>query len=166
MKKIFTLAAGLLLAVLVFAADRRPMVTVNTMKNYKIVIDGRSFYGRNTSINIANLRDGRHTIQVFEMQRGNYGRNSNSERMIASSSFRLDRRDVVINIDHRGNLSIREMTRQGNGRFERRDNDRDWDNNRDWNKREDRDYDYDDRDRRDDRDDRDYRNRNDGNRRF
>ena len=73
--------------------------------------------------------------------------------MIASSSFRVDNKDVVINIDYRGHLSIREVKRQGNGRFERRDNDRDWDNNRDWNKREDRDYDdrdYDDRDRRDD----------------
>src|SRR5688572_11676953 len=152
MKKIFTLAAGLLMAVLVFAADRKPMVTVNSMKNYKIVIDGRSFYGRNTSINIANLRDGRHTIQVFEMQRGGYGRR-NHERMVASSSFRIDNRDVVINIDYRGNLTIREVKRHGNGRFERRDNDRDWDNNRDWNKREDRDYDdrdYDDRDRRND----------------
>jgi hypothetical protein len=149
MKKIFTLVAGLLMAVVVFAADRRPMVTVNSMKNYKIVIDGRSFFGRNTSINIANLRDGRHTIQVFEMQRAAYGRRT-VERMVASTSFRVDRKDVVINIDNRGHLSIREMKRHGNGRFERRDNDRDWDNNRDWNRNEDRDYDYDDRDRRDD----------------
>ena len=144
------------MTVLVFAADHRPMVTVKSMKNYKIVIDGRSFFGSNSSINIANIRSGRHTIQVFEMRRGYYGRRS-FERMVASSAFRVDRRDVVIHIDYFGNISIREMKRYG--RFDRRDNDRDWDNNRDWNKDNDRDYDRRDDDRKDG-------DRRDGDRRF
>lgn len=136
MKKIFTLAAGLLMTVLVFAADRRPTVTVNSQKNYKIVIDGKAFYGSNAGINLRNLYDGRHSIQVFEMQKAMFGRRS-FERMVASSSFRIDKRDVVINIDYFGKISIREMKNRG------RNNDRDWD-------------DHDGRDRDGDGRDRDY----------
>lgn len=128
------------MTVLVFAADRRPTVTVNSMKNYKIVIDGRAYFGSNSSISLYNLYDGRHTIQVFEMRGSIYGRRRPVERMIASSVFRVDRKDVVINIDFFGNISIREIKkyrrydrndhddrdRDGDGR----DRDRDWDDNR------------------------------------
>lgn len=149
MKKIFTLVAGLLMTVLVFAADRRPTVTVNSQKNYKIVIDGRAYFGSNAGLSLRNLYDGRHTIQVFEMRGGMYGRRS-FERMIASSVFRIDRRDVVINIDYFGNINIREL--KNHGRFDRRDND--------WN-------DHDGRDRDGDGRDRDYNGRDrDDNRRF
>ncbi len=132
MKKIFTLAAGLLMTVLVFAADRRPTVTVNSMKNYKIVIDGRAYFGSNQSINLSNLYDGRHTIQVFEMRGSILSRRQPVERMIASSAFRLNRKDVVINIDYFGNISVREMKNR---------------NDRDWNDRDGRDRDGDGRDK-------------------
>ena len=47
MKKIFTLVAATLFTVAVFAADRRPSVTVQTNKNYEIQIDGKSYFTRN-----------------------------------------------------------------------------------------------------------------------
>jgi hypothetical protein len=128
---------------------------VNSMKNYKVVIDGRSFFTNSRTISIANLYDGRHSIQVYEMQRGYYQRR---ERLVSSSSFRLNNKDVKILIDHFGRINIQEQKRFG--RFERndRDDNRDW-NDRDWKDRSDRDErDWDDRNDRNDRDDRKDRN--------
>lgn len=137
MKKMFTLLSGLLLAVAVMAADRRPVVTVNSMKNYKIVIDGRTYFSNNNGIHINNLGRGHHFIQVFEMRRGYYERR---ERLVASTTFSLRKNDVKILVDYFGQIRIREL--KGFGRFER--DDHDWDDR-------DRDRDNDrDRDRRDD----------------
>ncbi|HUR65282.1 MAG TPA: hypothetical protein VMZ03_02945 [Chitinophagaceae bacterium] len=155
MKKMFTLFTGLLMAIAVMAADRRPMVTVNSMRNYKVVIDGRSFFTNSRAISIANLHDGRHSIQVYEMQRGQFQRR---ERLVSSSSFRLNNKDVKILIDHYGQINIQEQRRYG--RFERndRDDNRDW-NDRDWKDRSDRDErDWNDRNDRNDRNGRDDRN--------
>ena len=141
----FTLLSGLLLAVAVMAADHRPVVTVNSMKNYKIVIDGRTYFSNYNGISINNLGRGQHFIQVFEMRRGYYERR---ERLVASTSFSLRKNDVRIFIDRFGDIRIREM--RGFGRFER--DDHDW-NDRDRNGDKDRDRDNDrdrDRDRRDD----------------
>jgi hypothetical protein len=128
MKKIFTLMTAVLIAASVFAADHRPQVTINSSKNYKIVVDGRTYFGSDLGITLGNLYGGYHNIQVFEMGRGFYRR----ERMVASNSFCLDRNDVLISIDFWGNLSIREMRsrRFGNDRDDRdRRDDRGYDNN-------------------------------------
>ena len=71
MKKIFTLALGLLLTVAIFAADRRPTVTVNASRKYEIVIDGKHYlsnYGNH--VTISNMFNGRHKVQVFEVRPG------------------------------------------------------------------------------------------------
>lgn len=122
MKKMFTLVSGLLLAVALMAADRRPVVMVNSMKNYKIVIDGRTYFSNDNSIRISHLNKGFHSIKVFEMKRGYFERR---ERLVASKSFNLRRQDVRILIDRFGNISIREL--KGNGRFDRDDDFRDRD---------------------------------------
>lgn len=133
MKKMFTLLSGLLLAVAVMAADRRPVVTVNSMKNYKIVIDGKAYFSNSSVLSITNLRNGYHSIQVFEMRRGFYDRR---ERMVASTSFSLRRNDVRIFIGRFGDIRIKEI--KNHGRFERNDrgfDDRDWDRRDDDNRR-------------------------------
>lgn len=126
MKKMFTLVSGLLLAVAVMAADRRPVVMVNSMKNYKIVIDGRSYFSNDNSIRISHLNKGFHTIRVFEMRRGYFDRR---ERLVATSSFNLRRHDVRITIDRFGRIHVREL--KGNRRFDRYDDFRErdrWEN--------------------------------------
>lgn len=152
MKKIFTLFAGLLMTVALFAADRRPTITVSSDKNYKIVIDGKAYFGSYINIRpedfCGNRFDGRHSIQVFEMRRGFW---NSRERMVASSSFFLSNRDILIKIDWFGNIRFREMG--GHRRYDRYD---DYD-------RRDRDFDRRDNDQRDrdfDRRDNDQRDRN------
>lgn len=119
----FTLAAGLLFAIVVMAADRRPMVTVTSSKNYKIVVNGRTYFSNDPTISIRHLNEGRHFIKVFEMRRGYFGQR---ELLVGSSSFFLHNRDVMIHIDRFGNISIRETKkhkRHGRGGWDDDDDD-------------------------------------------
>ena len=111
--------AGMLLTVAMFAADRKPVVTINSSKNYKIVIDGKNYFGDNLTLRLDNYFKRNHTIKVFEMRRGLYVK---GERLVDAATFQVDRNDVGITIDRFGNIKIREM--RGHGRFG--GNDRDW----------------------------------------
>lgn len=145
MKKIFTLLTGVLMTVALFAADRRPSVTISSEKNYKIVIDGKAYFGSYLSVRpddfCGNRYDGRHSIQVFEMRRGFFG---SREMMVASSSFFLNNNDIMIKIDWFGNIRIREAKnyrrydRDDRGWYDR--NDRDFDKRNDDNDHRDRDW--------------------------
>jgi hypothetical protein len=127
MKKFFTLALGLMLTVAMFAADRRPTVTVTSAKRYAIVIDGKRYFSNGNTINISNLFNGRHDVKVYKMKRGFF---LNTRRLVASSSFQLRNSDVKIIIDRFGQLQISES------RFGRS-----WDH--DYGRRDDRDHDRD-----------------------
>jgi|SRR6185369_16364556 len=111
MKKIFTLAFGLMITATIFAADRRPDVTITSMKKYEVVIDGRSYLTTSRTMDL-DLRSGRHSIQVFEANKGfSFFKR---KRMVASSSFDLRNRDVKIMIDRFGQINIAEDRFGGN----------------------------------------------------
>ena len=116
MKKIFTLVAGMLLTAAVFAADRKPVVTINSSKNYKIVIDGKNYFGDNITLRLDDHFKKSHSIKVFEMKRGLFVK---GERLVDAAVFQVDRNDVLIKIDFWGNIKIREI--RGYGRFDRDD---------------------------------------------
>jgi len=127
MKKIFTLALGLVLTVAMFAADRRPSVAVSSAKKFVVVIDGKRYFSHGNTINISSLFYGRHDVKVYKMKRGFF---MNTKRLVATSSFQLRNNDVKININRFGQLQISES------RFGR-----DW-NDHDYGKDNDRDYDH------------------------
>ena len=127
MKKIFTLVLGLMFTVAMFAADRRPTVTVTSTKRYAIVIDGKRYFTNGNTINISSLFNGRHDVKVYKMKRGFF---MNTKKLVASSNFQLRNSDVKINIDRFGQLQISE-SRSG----------RDW-NDHDYGKGNDRDHDH------------------------
>ena len=77
---------GLVLTAAVFAADRKPDVTIISMKKYEIVIDGRTYFSNNRMINVENLRNGRHTIQVYEMNNRSFSM-SKRKQLVARKSF-------------------------------------------------------------------------------
>lgn len=136
MKKIFTLLSGLLLTAAVFAADRRPTLTVTSEKNYKIVIDGKTYFSSNMTIRLSDLYrgrfDSRHSIQVYEMRKGFF---MNRERLVASTSFFVSNKDILISIDRLGRINVKEM--RTSNRF-----DRDYHDNRGWDQRDGRDDDH------------------------
>lgn len=119
MKKLFTLAAGILATFAVFAADRNPVITVTSTKNFKVVIDGKTFFPGNNPVRLTGLHNGRHTIRVYEMRRGLFERR---ERLVTSSSFRTRGHDVRIMIDQFGKIRMQEIKRDG--RFNRFDDNR------------------------------------------
>lgn len=143
MKKIFTMCLGLALTAAVFAADRKPDVTIISMKKYEIVVDGRTYYSNSRMINIDNLRNGRHTIQVYDMNNRGFSI-FQRKRLVASRSFQLRNNDVKITISQFGQLSITEDKFGRDGKY--------GNDNRGWD-------DHDSRDQRDDRNSRDNRDR-------
>jgi len=119
MKKMFTLFAGMLLTVAAMAADRYPSVTINSSRNFRIVVDGRNFFGNNSSIRLDNLGAGFHTIKVFEIRRGFFVK---AEKLVTSTSFKLGRQDMMIYVDNFGRVDMYSQNNRG-----RYSNDRDWD---------------------------------------
>lgn len=124
MKTIFALLLGLFFTATLFAADRRPTVTLNGNRNFEIVIDGHRYSGNNNLINISHLRNGRHSIKVYEFRRGLFGSN---RRLIASKDFLLRNNDLSINVGRYGDIQIYEE-QYGRGR------------NNDWGRDDDRYY--------------------------
>ena len=125
MKKIFTMCLGLVLTAAVFAADRTPDVTIISMKKYEIVVDGRTYYSNNRMLNIDNLRNGRHTIQVYDMSSNRGFSIFQRKHLVANRSFQLRNNDVKITISQFGQLTI---TEDRFGRDDRYGNDnRGWD---------------------------------------
>ena len=131
MKKIFTLVLGLMLTVVMFAADRKPTVTVTSTRRYQIVIDGERYFTNGNTINISNLFYGPDDIQVYKVRHGFF---ISSTRLVANSSFELRNSDVQINIDRFGQLQISES------RFGRDWNDHGW-NDHNYGRGNDRNYD-------------------------
>jgi len=155
MKKIFTLALGLLMTAALFAADRRPSVMLNASRNFEVVIDGRSYATHGRTVSLNHLYNGRHTIRVFEIRRGFYGV---QKRLVSQAHFKVRNNDMLIRVGLNGQIMIRERMSNyigyGSGRDGRdfrndRDNrfdpndrridpngrrDNDWDDNdeRDW----------------------------------
>ena len=157
MKKISTLVLAGLFTMAAFAADRRPSVTVRANDNYEIVIDGRSYFNSNYGVlNITNLRGGRHTITVYEADRGRFSRRF--KRVVASTSFMLRGNDISILIDRNGRMMVKESR-----------NERDWNNNgrdRDFNDRDNGYYNGNDQDNRGKKDKNDNNDKREQNKRF
>ena len=127
MKKIFTLVAALFLTVALFAADRRPVIKLNNNNNYKVVIDGRTYFGDDINIRPDYFLRGKHTVKVYEMKRGFFGR---TERLVNATTFFMDRDDDIIRIDRNGGIIVREENRnKRNYGYEKNNRDR-YDNDR------------------------------------
>lgn len=118
---------GLFLAVAIFAADKRPDVTVISAKKYEIVIDGRSYMSNSKVLNIDNLRNGFHSIRVYEMNP--FFSVHKRKQLVASERFMLKNKDVQITIDRFGHLRIQEE-KFGNGHDNRKDK-KGWDDHND-----------------------------------
>lgn len=145
------------MAVAVFAADRRPTITISSEKNYKIVIDGKAYFGSYLTVRpddfCGNRFDGRHSIKVFGIRRGFFG---TREMLISSSSFFLSNKDIMIRIDWFGNIRIREVRN-----YRRYDRDDRYNNDRRYDDDDRRDRDFDRHDNDNGRRDRDYDNNRD-----
>lgn len=106
MKKIFTLALFSFMSLALFAADRRPSVTLTADKKYEVVIDGRSYasgIGNVMDVQLSNTKNGRHTIKVYELKNGLF---SKQKKLVSSKTFELNRSDLEISVDRLGRITI------------------------------------------------------------
>lgn len=107
MKKIFTLVVASFMTVALFAADRKPSVTLTADKKYEVVIDGRSYasaIGNTMDISLFNT-NGRHTVKVYQLKNGLF---SKQKKLVSSTTFELSRNSLDIAVDRNGHISIRE----------------------------------------------------------
>jgi hypothetical protein len=134
MKKIFTLPIATLMTVALFAADRRPSVTLTTAKRYEVVIDGTSYAsGMGNMMNVNLLNRAQHTIKVYELKSGLF---SKQKRLVSTTKFTSNgRSDIAINVNKIGQITIKQDKDYGG-----------------WNNKDDH-YDRNDRNDRNDRDD-------------
>lgn len=110
-----------LLTVALFAADRRPTVTIQSGRNYEIVIDGKSYFSNNNgTMNLGKLRDGRHTISVYKVN--NQGLFRKSRKMVSASAFMVRDNDIRIVVDFYGKIQVTESrNKKGKGGWEMND---------------------------------------------
>jgi len=107
MKKIFTLAIASLFTVALFAADRRPSVTLTADKKYEVVIDGRSYASAiGNTMDVSLFNNGRHTIKVYQLKNGLF---SKQKKLVSSTTFQLNRSSLDISVDRYGRITIHEQ---------------------------------------------------------
>jgi hypothetical protein len=107
MKKIFTLVVVSFLTISIFAADRRPSVTLTADRKYEVVIDGKSYASSlGTSMDVSLLnKNGRHTVKVYELKNGLF---SKQKKLVSSTTFTMNRSSLDISVDRNGRITILE----------------------------------------------------------
>lgn len=136
MKKIFTLLASSILAIVVFAAEARPKssLTIRSVdrSDLKVVIDGRRFEPDHNSITVKGLDAGYHKVKIYkERNNGLFTIFGKKYEVIFNGTITTKpRRDVIVFIDRFGKVTINNDSR--NGGFGRNDRDnRRWDDDDD-----------------------------------
>lgn len=147
MKTLFTFLLSGLVAVSAMAADVAGRITVSFSgnKEYRISIDGRTYYSDDNRLYLNNVRPGRHQIEVYKLRKNN----TKKDQRVYSGSFTVrPQYDMHILVNRHGRV---EFDERRNGQNSRDRDDRNWDRqDRDWNDRNDR------------RDDRGWDRRNEG----
>lgn len=126
MKKIFTFLLACLVAASVHAAEISSRIAVSFAgsKDYRVSINGRSYYSGNNKMALDDLRVGRYDIQVFAVRN-----NGRQQRPVYATSFVVrPQYDMNIIVDRNGKVrfdEIRAVDRYGSSRGQ---GNRDWDN--------------------------------------
>lgn len=102
MKTIFTLIAFSFMSSAILAADKNPSLTVRSSGEYVIIIDGKRF-DNEKNISMTGLGKGIHYIDVFTKKKGLFG---SKYRLVSSKQFEMPNRDLVIDINASGYITI------------------------------------------------------------
>jgi hypothetical protein len=160
MKTFFTLLSSLILSVAVLAAPPKAKSTLTIRSvdqgDIRVIIDGKRFEPRHSSVMINNIDAGYHNVKIYRQRSGGiFSITGKRYEVVYNTSLMVKpRTSILISVDRFGRTSITEQRIKGNGRDWDRDNrydDDDFDFDRDgkWG-----DYDKRADDRWDDRNDR------------
>jgi hypothetical protein len=141
MKKIFTLAA-ILFSVTTFAAEHpRPnagkvAIRSNSDAFIKVVIDGKQYNMSCNGFVLDNIRPGRHTIEVYQVD--SYGRFRRRPQMIYSNTMMLRPWESLnININRFERVWVESRFDRDDDRYSGYGRDRDFNNGPDYGYRDD-----------------------------
>jgi len=116
MKTLLTFTAICFFTLSSMAADRFPTVTIKSIRNFEIVVDGKTFH--NNFIRFDRLNRGVHTIKIYERRRGLFG---SRKYIVSSKKFRVKNDDIQIDINRNGRVHVMEISGK-------RNNNRNWKN--------------------------------------
>jgi len=92
----------------IFAGEKNPSLTVTSNGEYLIIIDGKRF-DNEKKISMTGLGKGIHYIDVFKKKKGLFG---SKYRLVSSKQFEMPNKDLVIDINGSGYITI---GKQGEG---------------------------------------------------
>lgn len=95
-----------LITIASFAAEHRPSVTVRTLGNFEVVIDGRTYAG-NGIMAVDLSRGNQHLVQVYERKAGGFF-GARRKKLVTSTTFLSSRNDISITVDFRGQVHVDE----------------------------------------------------------
>ena len=117
MKKIAVLIVSSLLLITFSATAQRVIVRSNG--NYEVSIDGRYYNTNTNNATISNLRQGSHSVQVYQVSRGGLFGLGKRRTLVSSSGFNLMYNDVMIDVDAYGQLRVNQYGNNvGNGNYQ------------------------------------------------
>lgn len=106
MKKIFTLLAIMLLTVTLYAYPNQSKLSITSTGNsdIRVMIDGNKYRSNNNVVMISNLKDGYHSIKVYQLKNGRganpYWDKKNAYQLIYNNSIYIKPQyhvDITIN---------------------------------------------------------------------
>ncbi|HKC34569.1 MAG TPA: hypothetical protein VKB95_00850 [Chitinophagaceae bacterium] len=108
MKTILTLITFISISSVALAGEKHPSVTVTSTGEFKIVIDGKQF-NNEKKISLTDLQKGVHYIDVWKKKKGLFG---GKYKLVSSKQFELANKDLDIDINFSGYITI---GKQGKG---------------------------------------------------
>ncbi len=123
MKTIFTLIAFSFISSAVLAGKKDPSLTVTSTGDYIIIVDGKRFDNKKR-ISLTELKKGTHYIDVFKKKKGLF----NKQKLISSKQFELSNKDLHIDVNQAGYITIGKPGKGWDGDY--------WWNHRDENKKQ------------------------------
>jgi len=116
MKTLFTLIAFSFISSVALAAEKHPAVTVTSTGEYVIIIDGKRF-NNEKKISLTGLQKGIHYIDVFRKKKGLFG---SKYKLVSSKQFELVNKDLDIDVNFSGYISIGKQEKGWDGDYWRR----------------------------------------------
>lgn len=120
MKTIITLITFSLFTSVALAAKKDPSVTVTSNGEFMIVINGTQ-YKNDKKISLTDLKKGEYYIDVWKKKKGMFG---GKYKLVSSKSFELDKKDVHIDVNSSGYITIGNQEKGWDGDYWYRNKDK------------------------------------------
>ena len=120
MKTMLTLITFSLFTTVALATKKDPTVTVTSNGEFMIVING-TLYKNDRKIFLKDLKKGEYYIDVWKKKKGLFG---GKYKLVSSKRFELDKKDVHIDVNSTGYITIGDQEKGWDGDYWYRNKDK------------------------------------------